>query len=967
VTARKPAIQHEAAALATDLGRVLHGDVRFDPASLALYSTDSSNYRQIPIGVVIPRDVDDVIATVDVCRKHGAPILSRGAGTSLAGQGCNAAVVIDFSRYVDRILEIDPERRRARFEPGVILDDLRAAAEKHGLTFGPDPATHNRCTLGGMIGNDSCGMHSIMSGRTAHNIEALDVLTYDGLRLTVGRTSEDELRAIAEAGGRRAEIYAALKTLRDDVGPLIRERYPKIPRRVSGYNLEALLPENGFDVAKALVGSEGTCVVVLSATGRLVASPPVRVLLILGYGDVYAAAEAVPELLSFGPLGLEGVDDQLVGQNRLKGLNTEAIARLPEGRGWLFLEFGGDTLQDATGRVETLLAAVDKRAQPPARALFTEAGAQRQLWPVRESALGATAIVPGLATAWEGWEDSAVPPDKVAPYLRELRGLLDRYRYRGAFYGHFGDGCIHTRIDFDFSTHDGVRRYRAFVEEAADLVLRYGGSLSGEHGDGQSRAELLGKMYGPELVAAFERFKAIWDPENRLNPGKLVRPYRLDENLRHGPEHPTRVVKTHFHFPADRGSFAQAIDRCVGVGACRRLDGGTMCPSFMATREEAHSTRGRARLLFELLQGEVLTKGWRDAQVREALDLCLACKSCKRECPTQVDMATCKAEFLAQHYEGRLRPLSAYAFGLVDVWLRLGSLLPRLGNALVRAPLVNPALKALMGIASERKIPRLAPQTFEAWFARQSPGNEGEDVILWPDTFCNHLHPQALKSATAVLRAAGFRPRLPHERGLCCGRALYDQGMLTRARRQLERVLDALAADLDAGVRVVVLEPSCLAVFRDELLGLLPDDPRAARLARQALTLSELLMRRTSLALPPPPRQIVLQGHCHQKALWGLSADEALLKRVGARYELLDAGCCGMAGAFGFKRAHYAVSVAIAERGLLPKVRSTSPDALLVADGFSCREQIAQLTERRALHLAEALASGLETSPGDVE
>ncbi len=949
--------------LAEDLRRALRGEVRFDPASLALYSTDSSNYRQIPVGAVIPRDVDDVLATVDVCRKHGVPVLSRGAGTSLAGQGCNAAVVIDFSRHVDHILEIDPGRRQARFEPGVILDDLRAAAEQHGLTFGPDPATHNRCTLGGMIGNDSCGMHSIMSGRTAHNIEALDVLTYDGLRLTVGRTSDEELGAIVAAGGRRAEIYSALRALRDDVAALVRARYPKIPRRVSGYNLEALLPENGFDVAKALVASEGTCVVVLSATGRLIASPPVRVLLILGYPDVYAAAEDVPELLSFGPLGLEGVDDQLVGQNRLKGLNTAAIARLPEGRGWLFLEFGGDDLRGATAQAEALLTALGKRSRPPTSALFTDGRDQRQLWPVRESALGATAIVPGLATAWEGWEDAAVPPAKMAPYMRELRALLDRYHYRGAFYGHFGDGCLHTRIDFDFASHAGVRRYRAFVEEAADLVLRYGGSLSGEHGDGQSRAELLGKMYGPELVTAFERFKAIWDPENKLNPGKLVRPYRLDENLRHGPDHPSRAVKTHFRFPADGGSFAQAIDRCVGVGSCRRRDGGTMCPSFMATREEAHSTRGRARLLFELLQGEVLTRGWRDAQVREALDLCLACKACKSECPTQVDMATCKAEFLAQHYAGRVRPLSAYAFGLVDVWLRLGSRLPGLSNALAQAPLVNPLLKALVGIAPERKIPRLAPQTFEDWFARQVPNAEGEDVILWPDTFCNHLHPQALKAATAVLRAAGLRPRPPRERGLCCGRALYDQGMLARARRQLERVLQVLGPDLDAGVRVVVLEPSCLAVFRDELGNLMPDDPRAQRLASQALTLSELLVTRPSLALPAPRRPIVLQAHCHQKALWGSSTDEALLRRLGARYELLDAGCCGMAGAFGFKRAHYAVSVAIAERSFLPKVRGAPPEALLVADGFSCREQIAQQSDRRALHLAEALASTLDVQP----
>ncbi len=957
-----------AAGLAAALRRRVEGEVRFDAGSRALYATDASNYRQVPIGVVVPRTVADVEATVAVCREHGAPVLSRGGGTSLAGQCCNVAVVLDFTKHLHAIRALDPEARRAAVEPGLVLDTLRDAAERHQLTFGPDPATHNHCTLGGMIGNNSCGVHSLMSGKTDANVEELEVLTYDGTRLRVGATSEEELAAIVAGGGRRGAIYGALRALRDRYADLIRTRYPDIPRCVSGYNLPALLPENGCHLARALVGSEGTCVTVLEALLRLVPSPPHRVLAVLGYPDVYAAADAVPAVLEHGPIGLEGIDDVLVEAMQRKRLHPENIKLLPDGRGWLLVEMGGATREEAAERAERLAAAL-REGGGPACTLFTDRQEARAVWKVREAALGATARVPGFPDAWEGWEDAAVHPNVLGGYLRELRALLERFGYGCTLYGHFGEGCVHTRIDFDLETAGGIRTFRAFVEEAADLVLRYGGSLSGEHGDGQSRGELLGKMFGPELVGAFREFKAIWDPEGRMNPGKLVDPYRLDENLRLGTSWAPPRLSTHFAFAADDGSFARTTLRCVGVGECRKTNAGTMCPSYMATGEELHSTRGRARMLFEMLQGEVVAGGWRDGHVKESLDLCLACKACKSECPVGVDMASYKAEFLAHYYAGpRLRPRSAYAFGLIHWWARAAARAPRLANFLTHARGLRAVAKAAAGVAPEREAPEFARRTFRGWWAGRGEKGTGRAarrrVLLFPDTFTNHFHPEVGQAAVEVLEAHGYEVAVP-PRVLCCGRPLYDYGMLRLAKRLLERVVAALRDEVRAGTPVVVLEPSCAAVFRDELVDLLAGDEDARRLAAQTLLLPDLLARDQggeSGGGALNRRRAVVHGHCHQKAvLGGTKTEEEVLSRLGLAVEVLDAGCCGMAGSFGFEAGErYEVSQRCGERVLLPAVRTAAADTLLVADGFSCREQIRQATGRRALHVAEVLRLALD-------
>jgi FAD/FMN-containing dehydrogenase/Fe-S oxidoreductase len=942
----------------------LRGHVHFDAGHRAIYSHDSSNYRQTPIGVVIPETVDDVVAAVVACREHGAPVLSRGCATSLAGQTCNVAVVIDHSKHLREILEIDPERRIARVQPGVIRDQLsELTEERHHLTFAPDTSTHEYATFGGMVGNNSCGTHSIMAGRTADNLHELDVLTYDGLRMRVGATSEDELERIVAEGGRRGEIYRRMRDLRDRYAELIRERYPDIPRRVSGYNLDQLLPENGFHVARALCGSEGTLATVLEATVRLVPSPPARSLLVLGYPNVFHAADHVPEILEFRPIGLEGVDDVLVGDLKILGMHTSELDLLPDGRGWLLVEFGGDTHEEADERAHECMELLRREEDAPSMRLYDDPPTESQLWDVRESGLGATAYHPVESDHWEGWEDAAVAPENLGRYLRSFKQLLDEYGYRTAMYGHFGDGCTHCRIDFDLESAGGLRRWRSFVDEAADLVLANGGSLSGEHGDGQSRGELLEKMFGAELVEAFRELKAIWDPDIRMNPHKVVDPYPIVSNLKLGSGYNPPEPRTHFAYPEDAGSFAHAALRCVGAGKCRETASGTMCPSYMATLDEMHTTRGRSRILYEMLQGDVITDGFRSHEVHEALDLCLACKGCKSECPVDVDMATYKAEFLSGYYRRRVRPPQAYSMGLIMLHARLASQVPRLANFLAnRGP-----VKRLGGISAERTMPPFARQDFKSWFRTRGAVNpQGELVVLFPDTFNNYLHPEGMKAAVQVLEAAGFHVLVPQE-ALCCGRPLYDYGMLDLAKLFWRRMLRVLREPIRQGVYVVGLEPSCVAAFRDELPNLVPRNEDVKRLTMQTLTLSEFLQGHAGdWDVPRLRRRALVHGHCHQEAIMGMDAEQELYERMGLDFELLDSGCCGMAGSFGFERAHHDISVKIGEQRLLPRVREAGRDTLLIADGFSCKTQIQELSDRRALHTAQVLKMAMDHGPDGV-
>ena len=950
------------------LRRALRGDVKFDLGSRALYAADSSNYRQVPIGVVFPRDGADVEAALAACRATGAAVLPRGAGTSLAGQCVNVAVVFDYSRYMNALAGLEPERKLAHVEPGIVLDRLREAAEVHHLTYAPDPATHSRCTLGGILGNNSCGVHGLLGGKAVDNVESMDVVLYDGTRMTVGPTSPEELEAIIRAGGRKGQIYAGLKQLRDSYSDLVRRRFPRIPRRVSGYNLDELLPESSFNVARALVGSEGTCVNIVGATLNLTNSPQHRVLVVLGFDDPFAAADAVPLALEHKPIGLEGFDQLLVDFMRRKGLALRHLEQLPRGRGFLLVEMGANSPEEVREKAEAVARASKAWPVPPNAHVCTPEEAAA-VWHVRESALGAVVFVPGEADRFEGWEDAAVPPEQLGNYLRSITALMAQYGYTSPLYGHYGQGCVHTRINFDFRTAEGIRKFREFIDHAADVVVEFGGSFSGEHGDGQSRAALLPKMYGPELVGAFREFKKLWDPDNRMNPGKLsdaVRVYDPAENLRYGDESAiiAREPEKHFVFAADGGSFERAAERCVGVGACRNTKGGVMCPSYRGTGEEQHSTRGRARLLWEMMAGALREEGFQSEAVHEALDMCLSCKACKSECPVQVDMAQYKAEFLAQHYKGRRHPIQHYIFGFADKMARMGAMAPALTNAILSGPLTSPLVKRIAGVAGERKMPRLAGRSYRSLRGKTNSAAASKDgagrVVLWADTWNNYYHPQTLAAAESVLAEAGFAVEVPQGH-ICCGRPLYDFGFLTEAKSYLANVLERMGPQIEAGLPFIFLEPSCASVFRDELPEMFPNDPRAKRLRGLVWLLADWLAEKAPEFTAGRLRgqSVLVHGHCHHKAVFGGPLSEiALLRKAGAKVEAIEAGCCGMAGPFGFEAAKYEVSKRIAKDGLLPAVEAATAETVIVADGFSCREQIAQLGGREAVHFAEALARG---------
>nr|WP_244217551.1 FAD-binding and (Fe-S)-binding domain-containing protein [Streptomyces carpinensis] len=928
---------------------------------------DASNYRRVPLGVVAPRDADDVAAVLAVCRERGVPVVARGGGTSIAGQATGTGVVLDFTRHMNRVLEIDPEARTAVVQPGLVLDRLQEAAAPHGLRFGPDPSTHSRCTLGGMIGNNSCGSHSVAWGTTADSVRELSVVTARGRRLRLGQEwagAPDGLRELAE--GELARL---------------RTGFPELPRRISGYALDALLPEKGADVARSFCGSEGTLGVLTEAVVRLVAAPPARALAVLGYADEGAAAEAAAGLLPYGPLTVEGMARDLV---------PAAAAGLPRGGAWLFVETGGRTAAEARARAEAIAGAADAVDA----LVVTDAAGQRALWRVREDASGTATRMPDGSEAWPGWEDCAVPPARLGAYLREFRTLLSSHGLRGTPYGHFGDGCIHVRIDFDLLTPAGVGRFRRFSEELAELVVAHGGSLSGEHGDGQARAELLPKMYGEQMVALFERAKGLWDPDDLLNPGMLVRPAPLDAGLRFSvlPREPVPVA---FGYAADGGDFSAAVRRCVGVAKCRTTQvsgAAVMCPSFRATGEERHSTRGRARLLHEMLAGELVTDGWRSTEVRDALDLCLSCKGCRSDCPVEVDMATYKAEFLHHHYEGRRRPAAHYSMGWLPVWLRWAARTRTapVVNALAAVRPLAAMAKRLGGIAPERGIPRLAAEPFTRWWRRRprrAREGGGDVVVLWPDTFTEHLSPSVGRAAVRVLEAAGLRVALPPtvrlrrppvggggagplnpvsvlrgaRRGrVCCGLTYVSTGQLDRARAVLRRTLRLMEPVLETGAPVVVLEPSCAAALRTDLPELLPDDPRARRLADRVLTFAQALERHAPGWTPPRlDRPVAGQTHCHQHAVLGDGADRRLREAAGLTGDL-SGGCCGLAGNFGFERGHWEVSTACAEEQLLPSVRRAGAATEILADGFSCRTQLEQLAGIRGRHLAEVLAQALD-------
>lgn len=940
--------------LVAKLRAAIRGEVDDSSRRRAEYSTDASNYRVVPQVVVMPRDVEDVLAIVAIARETGTPLTSRGAGTSIAGNAIGAGIVIDFSKHLNKIISIDPETKTAIVEPGVIMSDLQAAARPFGLRFGPDPSTQNRCTIAGMIGNNACGPHAVAYGRTADNVVSLDVIDGQGRRFT----------AAQDLG-----VVPGLADLAKSSMAIARTELGRFSRQVSGISLEHLLPENGRNLARTLVGTEGTCVVILQATVQLVDIAEAHTLVVLGYPDMPAAADAVVPILAHKPLAVEGIDSRLVDVVRANR-GEARVPDLPAGGGWLLVEMGGADAQDAQKRAE----AMSKDAGTDAVMIVTEPADVAALWAIRADGVGLGGRTPAGEQAWPGWEDAAVPPENLGAYLREFEALMAQHDVDGLVYGHFGDGCIHVRIDLPLE--DAPERMRPFIFAAAELVARHGGSFSGEHGDGRARSELLPIMYSPEAINAFQAFKQIFDPMNLFNPGVLVDPAPLDADLRR-PAARALPFADGFAFPHDGGDLTRAAHRCVGVGKCRADtsdQGGFMCPSYLATRDEKDSTRGRARVLQEMANGTLVTDGWASKEVEESLDLCLSCKACASDCPAGVDMASMKTEVLYQKYRGKLRPITHYLLGQLPRWTALAGAipgLPRLVNAVMGVGWLRRLAFRVGGMDPRREMASFAPVPFRRLVRDHAPrladtptfSAPERTVVLWVDSFSDAFTPPLARDAIEVLTAAGYDVVVSAGE-VCCGLTWITTGQLDGARKRLRGLLDAFGPVAEAGVPILGLEPSCTAVLRSDLLELFPDDPRAKQIRDASTTLAELLLRPAPGSDKPWPlpslvgTRVVAQPHCHQHATSGFAADRAVLSRTGATVDEI-AGCCGLAGNFGMEAGHYDVSVAVAENGILPALESAGPQAVLVADGFSCRTQADQLAQRPGVHLAQLLAEAL--------
>lgn len=946
--------------LTTALRAALQGEVDASTRRRAEYSTDASNYRVVPEVVVFPRSVQDVLTALEIARERGVAVTSRGGGTSIAGNSVGPGMILEFSRHLNQILEVDPQARTARVQPGVIMTDLQKAAAVHGLRFGPDPSSQARATMGGLIGNNACGPHAVAYGHTASQVISLEVVDGQGRRFTAGAGDLGPVPGLGEL------VQGSLATIRTE--------FARFSRQLSGYSLEHLLPENGSDLAKFLVGTEGTLVTVLEATVRLVPLAGSPVLLALGYPDMASAADAVPAMLAHDVLAVEGLDAELVDVVR-QHHGERAVPDLPEGAGWLLIEVGGESPEEALAKARAVAADAGTDAVQVVPA-GPEAAA---MWQIRADGAGLAGRTAAGGQAWPGWEDAAVPPENLGAYLREFQALMGSYGVTGLPYGHFGDGCIHIRIDFGLTDQAGAEAFRSFMVDAAALVARHGGSLSGEHGDGRARGELLTAIYSPAAIGLFEQVKALLDPADVLNPGVVVRPRPVDADLRRPHAKPLPLLNgSGFSFAHDGGDMTNAVHRCVGLGKCRAdLPSSFMCPSYLATRDERNSTRGRARVLQEMANG-TLVQGWDAPEVHESLDLCLSCKACASDCPAGVDMAQYKSEVLHRTYKGKRRPVTHYALGWLPRWARAITAVPALSRVVNAVLGVRPIAKLVLaagGMDTRRPMVSFAGESFHRWWRRRqttpsatgqpgsvsgsAPGDQRRrEVLLWADSFSAYLDTSGARAVAGVLEQAGYTVRVP-EAPACCGLTWISTGQLDGARSRLRHTMDVLSPYARAGIPIVGVEPSCTAVLRSDLVDLFPDDERARLLAEHTHTLAELLTGDDAPQDWQPPdltgTTIIAQPHCHQHAVIGYQADLDLLRGAGAEVTTLTT-CCGLAGNFGMEKGHYDVSVGVAEQSLLPTLRSAPENAVYLADGFSCRTQAEHLAGVEGIHLAQLLS-----------
>lgn len=929
--------------------------LRKDMPTRAAYTSDASIYRRVPAAVIEPSSKEDIIDAVAYAREQGWPVVGRGGGSSVAGNAIGDGLIIDTSRHFNKILSIDPETKTAVVQPGVICDDLRAAAGEFGLTYGPDPSTHSRCTIGGMVANNACGSHSVAYGTSADNLVAIELLLADGSLVT-----------FTEHGCSDPDLDAKLRALYSENNELIEAELGRFPRQVSGYGLHFL----GTDMAKAIAGSEGTLGIITEMTVRLVEKPQAVALAVLSFEDVFAAAAAAPQLRLPGVATIEGMGGDLLNALRMKNGMANAGADLPgqpNAGGWLYCETQGATLEEAVARAEELTTTVAHTGT----VVVADPAEARALWRIREASAGIVTRLPDGGEAWPSWEDSAVPAENLADYLRGLYELMDRYGYRGIPFGHFGEGCVHVRISFDFHTTEGITKFHEFMSDAAKLVTAHGGSLSGEHGDGRARSALLSTMYSPQMRALFEDFKLAFDPQRVFNPGVLVFADATTEGLRMEPAQRANEIIPLQLFPRDNGSFTDAVNRCVGVSACRSMDD-AMCPSFQITHDEVHSTRGRARILSELFRGETVT----GEDAKEALDLCLSCKACASECPVNVDMATYKSEFLYDHYKGKPRPRVHYLMGWLPLLSHIAHRLPgvpRLVNFAMHTPVLSTVVGRIGGVDTARPLISFAPESLQKWHRKRvepertiASGSAGT-VVLWPDSFNNKLAPAPGIAAVEALELLGFEVIVPQE-FVCCGLTWHSTGQLDMTRRMLEHSAKVFKPYLDEGLPVVALEPSCKVMLQHESAGQTADQ-EVARLAQATVSFAEIVAPRLaelveSGTIPSGAGSVLTQVHCHERALGDPQQSSLVLEALGFDEQQIETGCCGVAGNWGFEDGHAEMSMQLGERELFPRVRdhASAKKGPVLADGFSCRTQVSQGTDETAKHLAEIVRDVLRSA-----
>jgi len=951
--------------LIEELQNNIYGEVKFDELTRLLYSTDASIYQMTPIGVVIPKNTDDVSATIEIAHKNSVPILPRGGGTSLAGQTVGNAIVIDFSKYMREIIEINTDEKWVRTQPGIVLDELNRQIKKYNLMFTPDPSTSNRGNVGGAIGNNSCGAHSIIWGKTSDNIIDIQAILSNGEHAKFGPITEKEFNDLSMEESLEGKIYETLLSVTNDHRAEIVDRYPNIQRRVGGYNLDHLASNESLNMAEFLVGSEGTLIAVTEAKLKLVDIPKHKGLSVLHFNDLIESMEATVDILDLNPAAIEHIGNSIITQTR-QNLSYSRISNFIDGNpnSLLVVEFIGDTEKEVADQLAKLQSRAKQRKLGYSTLSVTSPEEQSKVWAVRKAGLGLLMSKPGDSKPLPFVEDTAVSPEKLPQFIQRFDQIVKDNKTEADYYGHASVGCLHIRPLVNLKTDTGIQQMKDISDAICDLVIEFGGSLSGEHGDGLVRSHLNEKVFGSTIYDAFRKVKNAFDPKGLMNPGKIVDSSPMEKNLRIDPNYSTQTIPTGFSYSRE-GGFAKALEMCNGQGACRKLDG-TMCPSYMATRDEEHSTRGRATALRSAISGDLPLESLTSSRMHQVLDLCLECKGCKSECPSGVDMAKLKYDFLNLYHKKNGQTLRNHIFGNIALLSKLGSITTPISNWVLQSPLMKELLEKYAGIDKRREMPRFSKTTFIQWYKSRNSHLEQPrgKVVLFPDTFTNYNHPEIGKSAVKLLEALGYEVEIPDVK--CCGRPMLSSGMMDKAKKHVRYNIKSLYTHVSQGKKLIGLEPSCILGFLDDFNDLVDEETREMGLliAKNTMLIEEFVLfaieNGSSIDFKNPPETIAFHGHCHQKAMIGTDpALKTLQLLPGTEISEINSGCCGMAGSFGFEKEHFDISNQIGERELLPVIRNSSKETSIVSEGVSCRQQIFSGTGKESHHLVEILANSL--------